>query len=61
MDAKITATKNDLYSEDGKIIRSIYYLKIEINGETLQMNVGQKTYEAITKMTAVKTKTKAAA
>jgi hypothetical protein len=61
MDTKITATKNDLYGEDGKIIRSIYYLKIEINGETLQMNVGQKTYEAITKMTAVKTKTKAAA
>lgn len=56
---KVT-TKKQSVVEDGKEVRAMYYMIIDNEqGQTLTVNVGEKTHNAVNKMNELTIKTKA--
>lgn len=48
--ATVSSKKQDIM-EDGKVVRSLWYITIETDKGTLQINTGEKNYNEVQKMT----------
>lgn len=46
----VKANKQTITDENGQIVRELYYISINNEKGSLQINVGQKTYDQIKKL-----------
>lgn len=48
--AKVSVSKQTLNDEEGREVRALYYLAVVTEKGNMKINVGQKTYEEIKKI-----------